>query len=67
MNEIPTPETDAFKLKAISGYPSYCCDFAGDMERRLTVAREALDGIVTGRHGAFVRAQQALTLTAPKS
>ena len=74
LTHISTPETDAFKLKAVSGYPSHCCDFAGDLERRLTVAREALAGLdrelkrqgFTMGGNLRIMTINALPLTAPK-
>jgi len=70
LNEIPTPETDAAKKNGASF--SILCE---DLERRLTVAREALAKL-DSRLGGFCHgswesglcsiAQKALTQTAPK-
>lgn len=80
MNEIPTPETDshldlyAFPEKEVH---QNWADFARDLERRLTVARdgfkELINAIETGSFssGEYSRceikqAKETLTKTAPK-
>jgi hypothetical protein len=81
MNEIPTPETDeAWKTVSrtpdgmydsrvpIKEYAYAMSNHAKDLERRLTVAREAL--IVVANHSSSTRllriSREALTATAPK-
>ena len=48
INEIPTPETDAFfrqdALKNLDKYPAAA--FARDLERRLAIARDALQAAI---------------------
>ena len=71
MNEIPTPETDAVDAKQGSKTRAYSYlnmrDHAIDLERRLTVAREALmaiaDKSVNLEHAERI-ADRALRLTA---
>ena len=76
MNEIPTPETDA-AIKTIGLYRGdemeiVDPEFARDLERRLTVAREALRQILhpdlrSDKSKSFARiAEEALTQTEPK-
>lgn len=76
MNEIPTPETNA-AIKTIGLYRGDEMDiidpeFARDLERRLTVAREALQAVsdAGGNYCDLLTSQgiseKALTLTAPK-
>ena len=45
MNEIPTPETDALYNPENGWTGVVPIDHARDLERRLTIAREALDRI----------------------
>ena len=75
MNEIPTPETDAVDAKQGSKTRAYSYlnmrDHAIDLERRLTVAREAMqDALTASFRGQTGRAHnildEALTQTAPK-
>ncbi len=47
VHEYPTPETDVYRLKAESGYPAHCINFAGSLERRLAACRETLRNIET--------------------
>lgn len=70
LSKIPTPETD--KKHALyecdaCGNHVVSADFARDLERRLTVAREALEKIANAetKYPAII-ATKALTLTAPK-
>ena len=75
MNEIPTPETDAFfrqdALKNLDKYPAAA--FARDLERRLAIARDALEILETSLRAYSLPpasmhsiVQTALTQTAPK-
>ena len=79
LSHIPTPETDAH----MKTYPFQQWDYfdhqtlekMGDLERRLTVAREALELVSKNRqpHGPFwyggeiqTKVREALIQTAPK-
>ena len=72
LSHIPTPETDA--LWNTDEGPSIL-EFARDLERRLTVAREALEIVSKNRqpYGPFwyggeiqTKVREALTITTPK-
>ena len=72
MNEIPTPETDA-AIKTIGLYRGdemeiVDPEFARDLERRLTIARETLWGVHDTSSSSRLRrvAKEILTQTAPK-
>ena len=73
MNEMPTPET-TFRYEAdkyTGGFSAYenMRDHAIDLERRLTIAREALKKLDNWLMRDAQRKriiEQALTLTAPK-
>ena len=73
MNEIPTPETNAFMIehgRAVAAQktrPS-TWDILQSLERRLTLAREALRGVHDTSSSSRLRrvAKEALALTAPK-
>ena len=45
MNHIPTPETDAWIGHGIGGLEVVPASCARDLERRLTIARKALESI----------------------
>jgi hypothetical protein len=77
MNDIPTPETNAFMIehgRAVAAQktrPS-TWDILQSLERRLTIAREALQASVDAG-GSFCdlisaqrKAEESLALTAPK-
>ena len=72
MNEIPTPETDALYNPENGWTGVVPIDYARDLERRLTVAREALQAVsdAGGNYCDLLTSQgiseKALTLTAPK-
>jgi len=67
INEIPTPETDAYFIAFHDEFQIKAK--MQDLERRLTVARDALENIVMNSQslvGAVLMAEEALTQTAPK-
>lgn len=74
IEEIPTPETDALvptqgHKQTMLEYIETLEDHARDIERRLTVARDALTAIADQSENiehAVCTADKALTQTAPK-
>ena len=69
MSDTPTPETEKWQGWGVGGLEVVPAFFARELERRLTVAREALAKIA---HSPMTRlrvdeiAELALTQTAPK-